>query len=81
MIDLFLLRRAFAPLRRLTQVVRAVDPLRPGRRIEVDSNDGEIVSCRAFNQMLDRLERERREKSWNVGVSGACDEWSQHPRP
>jgi two-component system, NarL family, sensor histidine kinase UhpB len=59
--NLFLLRRAFAPLRRLTEVMARVEHLRPGLRIPVYGGGEEIVSMtRAFNEMLDRLEAERR---------------------
>jgi two-component system, NarL family, sensor histidine kinase UhpB len=59
--NLFLLRRAFTPLRRLTEVMARVDHLRPGLRIPVYGGGDEIESMtRAFNEMLDRLEAERR---------------------
>lgn len=56
-----LLRRVFAPLRHLTGLMRQVDPLEPGRRIEVNHSVAEVAELeRAFNEMLDRVERERR---------------------
>jgi two-component system sensor histidine kinase UhpB len=59
--NLFLLRRAFAPLHRLTDVMARVEHLRTGLRIPVYGGGQEIVSMtRAFNDMLDRLEAERR---------------------
>ena len=59
--NLFLLRRAFAPLRRLTDMMGRVDHLRPGLRIPEYGGGEEIVELtRAFNDMLDRLEAERR---------------------
>jgi two-component system sensor histidine kinase UhpB len=58
------LRRALAPLNRLTAVARRFDPLRPGPRIPVYAHDAEIVELtRAFNDMLGRLEHERRESA------------------
>jgi two-component system, NarL family, sensor histidine kinase UhpB len=58
------LRRALAPLRRLTAMVRKFDPLRPTPRIPVYAWDPEIVELtRAFNDMLERLELERRESA------------------
>jgi two-component system sensor histidine kinase UhpB len=58
----FVLRRAFAPLAELTALMRSVDPLQPGLRIETPSRDQEVVALTdAFNEMLDRLEEERRE--------------------
>ena len=57
--NLFLLRRAFAPLHRLTDVMARVEHLRTGLRIPVYGGGQEIVSMtRAFNEMLDRLEAE-----------------------
>jgi two-component system sensor histidine kinase UhpB len=59
--NLFLLRRAFAPLRRLTAAMGRVDHLRPGLRIPAYDGGEEIVNLtHAFNEMLDRLEAERR---------------------
>ena len=53
--NLVLLRRAFAPLNRLTALMRNVEPLEPGRRIPVYGDDEEVVELtRAFNDMLAR---------------------------
>jgi two-component system sensor histidine kinase UhpB len=59
--NLFLLRRAFAPLDRLARRMETVDLLRPGQRLQTRTADevGRVVG--AFNEMLDRLEAERRE--------------------
>jgi two-component system, NarL family, sensor histidine kinase UhpB len=64
-VDLFLLRRAFGPLRRLAAVMSAVDPAAPGRRAEAPEGAGrEVVAlANALNAMLDRLEGERRESA------------------
>lgn len=60
--NLFLLRRALSPLRRLTDLMGRVDPLKPGERIPVYGHDAEIRELtQAFNDMLERLEEERRE--------------------
>src|SRR6185312_15219210 len=61
-VDLLLLRRTFGPLRRLLQTMHAIDPARPGRRAREDAHAGsEILSlAQAFNEMLDRVEDERR---------------------
>ena len=57
-----LLHRALAPLERLTGLMRRVDPLTPGRRVEAADADEEVAALAdAFNEMLDRLEGERRE--------------------
>ena len=62
--DLALLRRAFRPLGRLTSVMRDVDPLRPGERAVVVAPDPEVAELTAaFNEMLGRLEGERRESA------------------
>jgi two-component system sensor histidine kinase UhpB len=61
-VDLVLLRRAFGPLQRLAELMRSVDPMRPGRRVDVDGTLPEVAALsRAFNDMLERLERERRD--------------------
>jgi len=63
-VNVLLLRRAFFPLERLTALMRGVDPLRPGARIPIYGKDAEVVELTdAFNQMLDRLEAERRESA------------------
>jgi len=60
--DLILLRRALGPLRRLAETMHAVDPTRPGRRAKEEAHAGsEILAlAQAFNEMLDRVETERR---------------------
>jgi two-component system sensor histidine kinase UhpB len=61
---LVVLRRVLAPLERLTRLMRRIDPLAPGRRIEANGADAEVVALtEAFNDMLDRLESERRESA------------------
>jgi two-component system sensor histidine kinase UhpB len=63
-LNLALLRRTFRPLGRLTTVMGAIDPLRPGERAIVDEADPEVAELTAaFNDMLGRLERERRESA------------------
>jgi two-component system sensor histidine kinase UhpB len=58
------MRRAFAPLVRLTALMERIDPLRPGDRLP-DLGRGSEVSLltRSFNAMLDRLEHERRDSA------------------
>jgi two-component system sensor histidine kinase UhpB len=60
--DLMLLRRTLGPLRRLAETMHAVDPTRPGRRAKEEAHAGsEILAlAQAFNEMLDRVETERR---------------------
>jgi two-component system sensor histidine kinase UhpB len=66
--DLVLLRRAFGPLRHLAATMGAVDPTQPGRRAEsFESAGAEVLAlANALNDMLDRLERERRESGRRV---------------
>ena len=61
-INVFLMRRAFAPLSWLTALMTRVDPLRPGSRLDVPRPASEVtLLAQAFNDMLDRLESERRD--------------------
>jgi two-component system sensor histidine kinase UhpB len=60
-VNVALLRRVFGPLERLSVLMRRVDPLTPGRRIELTHTGAEVADLyEAFNAMLDRLEHERR---------------------
>ena len=57
-----LLQRTLRPLETLTQTMREIDPLAPGRRVDVANAGADVTDlARAFNAMLDRLEQERRE--------------------
>jgi two-component system, NarL family, sensor histidine kinase UhpB len=63
-VNYWLLRRAVGPLQRLAGVMRAVDPLAPGRRSELPEASAEVADLAgAFDEMLDRLERERRDSA------------------
>ena len=62
-IDLLLLRTAFSPFERLVAFMRAVDPLQPGRRMAIKGDPDVAELAHAFNDMLDRVERERRESA------------------
>jgi two-component system, NarL family, sensor histidine kinase UhpB len=63
-LNLALLRRAFAPLDRLKRFMRNVDPLAPGGRVPVANADTELAQLtEAFNEMIERLETERRESA------------------
>jgi two-component system sensor histidine kinase UhpB len=56
-----LLRPLFEPLQRLAGLMRQIDLLRPGQRLEVEGK-GEIALLGAtFNEMLSRLEAQRQE--------------------
>jgi two-component system, NarL family, sensor histidine kinase UhpB len=62
-LNVVLLRRVLAPLFRLTELMSAIDPDRPGRRlsgVHLRSSEGQALAD-AFNAMLDRLERARHE--------------------
>jgi two-component system sensor histidine kinase UhpB len=62
--NIVLVRRAFAPLERLTRLMPKVDPLAPGTRLRVGDAAVEVQQlAHAFNDMLDRLEDERRESA------------------
>ena len=66
-VNLLLMRSAVAPLTRLTRLMRSVDPLRPGQRLPVASQASEVtLLALAFNEMLDRLESERRDAGRNA---------------
>lgn len=57
------LRAAFAPLERLIRLMRTVDPYRPGARLEASGPQDISQLVSVFNDMLDRLESERRESA------------------
>jgi two-component system sensor histidine kinase UhpB len=59
--NFLLLRPALAPVDRLVERMRTVDLLRPGQRLPEQGQSEVAAIVRAFNQMLDRLEQERRE--------------------
>lgn len=56
-----LLRPAFKPLERLAERMKNVDLLRPGRPLEPSGSPEIVELVRTFNEMLERLETERRE--------------------
>ena len=56
-----LLRPAFKPLERLAQRMENVDLLRPGGRLRPSGSREVAGLMRSFNEMLERLESERRE--------------------
>jgi two-component system sensor histidine kinase UhpB len=64
LVNVLLMRRAFAPLARLTLLMERIDPLRPGDRLPDLGPESEVsLVTRSFNAMLDRLEHERRESA------------------
>jgi two-component system sensor histidine kinase UhpB len=62
-LNLLLLRPAFRPLHTLAATMRRIDPMEPGRRVEVEGGPHIATLAHTFNAMLDRLERERRESA------------------
>lgn len=62
--NLLLLRRAFRPLERVARLAAEVDPTEPGQRVPVNGDRSEAGQfATAFNDMLARLERERRQSA------------------
>jgi two-component system sensor histidine kinase UhpB len=66
--DLLLLRQALTPLARLARVMGQVNMLRPGQRaVGFERSSSEVLALAlAFNEMLARLEQERRESAGRV---------------
>jgi two-component system, NarL family, sensor histidine kinase UhpB len=63
-LNVVFLRRTLRPLRVLGDTMAHVDPLAPGRRVEVPGPGGDVRRlAAAFNAMLERLEAERRESA------------------
>ena len=60
-LNLVLLRPAFRPLDHLVETMRQHDQLAPGTRVPVEGGPVVTALAHAFNDMLDRLESERRE--------------------
>jgi two-component system sensor histidine kinase UhpB len=66
-VNALLLRPVIAPLRRLADAMRSVDPREPGRRLSIPHADAGVMALtKAYNEMLDRLEDERRESGRRV---------------
>jgi two-component system sensor histidine kinase UhpB len=61
--NLLLLRPAFAPLDELAETMRRQDPLAPGVRAPLSGDASVMALAQTFNEMLDRLEFERRESA------------------
>ena len=62
-INLALLRPAFRPLDELVETMRGHDPLSPGKRVTVEGGPAIAALAQTFNEMLDRLESERRDSA------------------
>jgi two-component system sensor histidine kinase UhpB len=63
LLNLVLLRPVFRPLDELADTMRRHDPLSPGARARVDGEPDVAALAEAFNDMLDRLESERRDSA------------------
>ena len=62
-VNVVLLRRAFRPLEDLAHAMWLHDPLSPGARAPVSGDPSVAALAHAFNEMLERLESERRESA------------------
>jgi two-component system sensor histidine kinase UhpB len=60
------LRAVFAPLEALAETMRRHDPLSPGARASVAGEPNLAALAATFNDMLERLESERRESALNA---------------
>jgi two-component system sensor histidine kinase UhpB len=66
-LNVALLRHAFTPLERMAALARRFDPRRTGQRVPLADRESEVTDvARAFNDMLERLEHERRATSRRV---------------
>lgn len=62
LLNLLVISRTFAPLSRLIEAMERFEPLSPDYRVPIYGDEREIVQLtKAFNDMLDRIESERRE--------------------
>jgi two-component system sensor histidine kinase UhpB len=62
-LSVLLVRPAFRPLHRVADAMRGWDPLMPGARVPVVGGPDVATLARTFNEMLERLEAERRESA------------------
>lgn len=62
-LSVLLVRPAFGPLHTVAAAMRQWDPLQPGARAPVIGGPDIATLARTFNEMLDRLEAERRESA------------------
>jgi two-component system sensor histidine kinase UhpB len=66
-LNIALLRRVFTPLERMAALARRFDPRQTGQRVPIGDHESEVTDvARAFNEMLERLEHERRATSRRV---------------
>jgi two-component system sensor histidine kinase UhpB len=63
-VNFLLMRRILTPLRRLRRVMSEIDPLLPQQPVDVGARSVEVAALTAaFNDMLARLDEERREST------------------
>jgi len=62
-VSLLMLRPAFRPLDELAETMRRHDPLSPGTRARIDGDPDVAALAHTFNEMLKRLEFERRDSA------------------
>src|SRR3954452_18335979 len=62
-LSVLLVRPAFRPLHTVADAMRGWDPLTPGTRVPVVGGPDVATLARTFNEMLERLEEERRESA------------------
>jgi two-component system sensor histidine kinase UhpB len=74
-LNAFALRAAFAPLERLRRSMRDVDPYRPGKRLQATGPQEVRELVDVFNDMLDRLEGERRESGRQALAAQEGERW------
>jgi two-component system sensor histidine kinase UhpB len=66
-LNVALLRHVFTPLERMAALARRFDPRQTGQRVPIEGGESEVTDvARAFNDMLERLEHERRATSRRV---------------
>jgi two-component system sensor histidine kinase UhpB len=66
-LNVALLRHVFTPLERMAALARRFDPRQTGQRVPIGDDESEVTDvARAFNDMLERLEHERRATSRRV---------------
>jgi two-component system sensor histidine kinase UhpB len=74
-LNLVVLRPAFRPLEELAETMRCHDPLSPGRRAPVTGDPVLVALAQAFNEMLERLEVERRDSARKALAVQEAERW------
>ena len=74
-LNAFALRAALAPLERMRRSMRAVDPYRPSERLKATGPHEVRELVLVFNEMMDRLEGERRESARRALAAQEGERW------